>query len=168
VLVIIARDYGLTNSMEQRLLWEAGSRAAAQEIPFLLCNPKDYYGVHKSPPLDSILSQSTLANHITSRSILVLSFPIRTDLLNGLFCLGFPTKTMYACVLHVLPFSFSVIWAALQYLVEITNYEAPHHVIFSFSRYLLSLIFRYSPQHPVLKHSHLCSSSKARSCNSVV
>jgi len=43
--------------MEQSPSWEANSHSASQEISYLLRNPKLHYGVHKSPPLDAILTQ---------------------------------------------------------------------------------------------------------------
>ena len=46
---------GVTN--EHRPFWKAVSFSASQEIPHILWNPKFHYGVHKIPPLFSILSQ---------------------------------------------------------------------------------------------------------------
>jgi hypothetical protein len=45
-----------TNSTEQSPSWEANSHPPSQEIPSLLCNLKVHYSVHKSLPLDPVLS----------------------------------------------------------------------------------------------------------------
>jgi len=43
--------------MEHSLSWETNSHSASQEILRLLWNPKVYYSVHNSLPLDPILIQ---------------------------------------------------------------------------------------------------------------
>jgi hypothetical protein len=45
---------------------EANSHSASQEIPHLLWNPTVHYRVHKSPPLDPILSQAHQAHTFPS------------------------------------------------------------------------------------------------------
>jgi hypothetical protein len=79
----------LTNYMEQSP-WKANSSSASQEVPHILCNPKDYYRIHKSPPLVPILSQINPAHALP------------TDLckiFQGAVPSGFPTEALYALLL---------------------------------------------------------------------
>jgi hypothetical protein len=51
--------------------------SASQEILYVLCNPKDYYSVHKSPTGTRQIT-STPFHTIYLTSILILSFNILT------------------------------------------------------------------------------------------
>jgi hypothetical protein len=55
----------MTNSMEQSPSWGADSHSDSQEIPRLLWNTKFHCSVHKSPPLDQILSQMNADDTLT-------------------------------------------------------------------------------------------------------
>jgi hypothetical protein len=103
--------------MELNSSREATSCAATQELPSILCNPKVYYRVHKSPPLVSILSQINRV-HTTpsyrSKTHFNIVHHLRSGLPSGLFPSGFPTNILYAFffsspfILHALPISSSL------------------------------------------------------------
>jgi len=77
---------------------------------------------------------------------LILSFHLHPGLTSGLFHLDFTTKLLYAFLIScaTCPAHFN-----LDLMVNCTNYEAPHYVVFS--RLLkFPLRAKYSFQHPVL------------------
>jgi hypothetical protein len=85
--------------MELSPSWEAVNRAATQEIPSILLNPKINYRVHKSPPLVPILSHINPIHTIPSYlSNLILSTHLRQGLPSGLLPSGFSTNILYAIV----------------------------------------------------------------------
>jgi hypothetical protein len=93
-----AKQHKRSNSMEQTLSWEANSGSDSQEIPRLYGIRRFIYLVHKSPPLDPILSQMNSVHnfhHISVSHILKFSH-LSLGLPSGLFLSGFPTKILYA------------------------------------------------------------------------
>ena len=91
-----------TYFMEQSPSWEANRFSASQEIRRIVCNPKVYYRLYKSPPAVPILSQ-IYPIHVP---ILLLENPPTIYL----------TKTLYAHLLspyvpHAPPISFFSIWS---------------------------------------------------------
>jgi hypothetical protein len=92
----------LTTSMELSPSWQAASRSASQEFP-VLWRPKVHHRVHKSPPLDPILSQTNPVNATPFflRSILILSSHLLLGLSSGLFPSSFPTPCVLRAVCKV-------------------------------------------------------------------
>jgi hypothetical protein len=104
-------------SMEQRPLWEANSHSASQEIARLLCKPKVYYRVHKSPPLVSILSKMNTVHNIPPcfpkihSNIILPSMP-RSYEWSLLFRISSHNIiSMSPYVLHAPPISSSLTWS---------------------------------------------------------
>jgi hypothetical protein len=68
-----------------------------KKYPAFLWNPKVYYRVHKSPPLDPILSQPNpvrpIDPHLPKVYLNVISH-LRLGPLSGLFPLDLPTETL--------------------------------------------------------------------------
>jgi len=89
------------NSMGQSSSWEVNSHSRYEQISRLLWNPKDYYRVHKKPPLLPILSQTNPVNILIS-SFLKIHF---NTLPNGFF-LSWYSDQNFVCVSH---FSITVI-----------------------------------------------------------
>ena len=92
-------------------------------------------------------------------SILILSSYLHLGLPSG-FSLRFPTKTLYnffflSYVLHYSPISFFSILSPEQYWARNTDHLASYYVVLSLPCYLVPLRSKYSPQHPILKHSQL-------------
>jgi hypothetical protein len=88
----------LANSMERNPCWETNQFSASQEIPHLLWNPKFPYPIRKCPStiyLEPDRSSPYPPHSISWRSILMLNSHLRLCLPNGLFPVGFRTKTQY-------------------------------------------------------------------------
>jgi hypothetical protein len=85
--------------MELNPSWEVASSSAIQELN-ILWNPKVHYRVHKSSPLDPILSQIdpvyTTPSYLCLRSIFMLFTRLHLGLPSGLFPSDFPTNVLYA------------------------------------------------------------------------
>jgi hypothetical protein len=107
--------------------------------------------------------QSIPSQPVYLRFIVILSSYLRLGLPSGLFPSGFPTRILYAflispsratCPAHVI----LLVFVTLTVLGEVCKIQSSS--LFSISpasRHFLPLGSKYSPQHPVLKHS-LCSS----------
>jgi hypothetical protein len=87
--------------MEASPSWEAVNCAATQELPSILYNPMVHYGVHKSPPLVSVLSQIK-SIHTVPYYLCKIHFNIVQSSTSwspsGLSPCGFSTGTLYAFI----------------------------------------------------------------------
>jgi hypothetical protein len=83
--------------MVQDIIWKVDSHSACKKILLSLWNPKVHYRVHKSPPLDPILSQSISVRPIDPYLLKVqlnIYSHLRLGLPSGLLPSGLPTKTL--------------------------------------------------------------------------
>jgi len=108
-------------------------------------------------------SIQSIPPHPTSwRSILILSSHLHLGLPSGLFPSGFPTKTLYTLLLYpplphtcYKPRTFHSSWFYNPNNIE-WSIQIIKLLIIQFSPlpcYLISIKPKYSPQHPILKHS---------------
>ena len=83
--------------MEQYTSSEANSFLDSQEIPCILWNPKVHYGIHRSPPPVTVLSQINPVHTPTSHFLkihLTIILHLHLGLLSGLFPSSIATKTL--------------------------------------------------------------------------
>jgi hypothetical protein len=126
-------------------------------ISQILWNPKAHYRVHKSPPLVPIWPrwiQSIPPSPIPLRSILTLSTHLRLRLPSGLFPSNVPTNILlvfifYSFVLYAMPTSSFLNWSFGEECNLTNLFRTQFSPTFC---HFNSLQFKYSPQHPVLKH----------------
>jgi hypothetical protein len=149
--------------MEQSPSWEANRFTANQEIPCILWNPKVHYRIHKCPPPVPILSQLNPVHTPTSH-FLEIHFTIILPSTSGspqwYVSLRFPHQNP----VHASPLPHT------RYMPRPSYYSSlfyhPHNIgwglqiirflVMKFSRrpcYFVLLRPKYSPQHPILKHS---------------
>jgi hypothetical protein len=83
--------------MVQEIIWKADYHSAFQKYPAFLWNLKVHHRVHKSPPLDPILSQLNPVrpiDHYLPKVHLNVILPPTLGLPSGLLPSGLPTKTL--------------------------------------------------------------------------
>jgi hypothetical protein len=145
----------LSNDTEQNPFWEAKITSACEEIPCLLCKPKSYYRVHKSPPLVPIPgsdgpSTDSHTYKYSWRPSLILSSRMLSSSVKMLYV--YLTSSMHAkCpVPHFL-------WI-LKYFMKKANCGILHHAAFFIILLLAPLNWKYPLEHPVLRNpEHLYS-----------
>jgi hypothetical protein len=92
--------------MEQSPSWEADSRSVGQQIPRLLCNPKDHYLIYKNPPLQPVLNHLNAVHAfvcVSLISVVTLSFHLSLGLLSGLSF--WKTRTGHKFTLKLKPYN---------------------------------------------------------------
>jgi hypothetical protein len=133
--------FWLTNVMEQNPSWEASSRSTNLEIIRILWNLEVHYRVHKSPPLDPILSYTKPVHTITFYCLHML----HVCSLNVLFPLGSPTKIhnklfskqkVKLCVFFI---RFPFLCPGCQSSVQISSRFISISPLYSFSVYSFSV-----------------------------
>jgi hypothetical protein len=147
----------LTNNMEPSASWEANSRSTSQEILSLLWNPVFTRARHWSL-LWARCIQSTTSHTTSLRSILILSFYLHLG--SSKWSLPFRFSTQKVCMLFSLPHACPMsrpshpswldhpnnIWWSVQFIKLLIMQSS------SASRHFILLKYKYSPQHPVLRH----------------
>ena len=146
----------LTYSMEQSLSWEA-NRFSAQEIPWILWNPKVHYYSRKYPPpvpIPSQLDPVHTPNTTSWRSILILSSHLHLDLPSGLFPSGFPLYTSplpirATCPTHLILLDF------ITRTISGEEYRSLSFSLCSFCSFILLIIIYFNLHTSVPYLAHL-------------
>jgi hypothetical protein len=152
----------LTTFMKLNPSWEAANRVATQEFSCILWNPKLITVLTRALHWSLFWARSiqSIPSHLISlRSILILSIHLRLGLPSGLYPSGFPPNTLYAFIVFHIRATNPAHLILLDLIIIIIfgeEYKSWSSSVCSFFLnfcHSISLLSKYSPQHPVLKHS---------------